>query len=211
MKNPKIKKYLFYIILFCILPGIMVLFSSMAAFSNDQGVASKIKKATSKLDKATQVEQSIPLPKNIVKATVEYQGGTFFTQARKNEIKRFQCSSCHNNKKVLINNAADMSHADIKVLHGNKGKPLSCDTCHNKDDRDFLVSSTTDKIDLDHVYDMCGQCHFRQKKDWIGGAHGKRVTYWAGERVVKNCTSCHNPHSPRFEKQWPKTYSVPLK
>jgi hypothetical protein len=211
MKNPIIKKYLFYIMLFCILPGIFVLFSAMALWSSEQGVASRVKKITTKIDKTIRVETSIPLPKNIVKANVEYQGGDFFTEARKSEVKRFKCSSCHNNKKVLIQNAADMSHADIKVNHGEKGTPLSCDTCHNKDDRDFLVSSKADKIDLDHAYDMCGQCHFRQKKDWVGGAHGKRVTYWAGERVVKNCTSCHNPHSPRFAKQWPKTYSVPLK
>ncbi len=51
------------------------------------------------------------------------------------------------------------------------------------------------KIDFDHSYQLCGQCHFRQKRDWLGGAHGKRETYWAGERVVRNCTSCHNPHS----------------
>jgi len=206
MKKPTIRKSLFFII-----PGLLILFSSLAAFSSQKGVTSKFKNATTKLDKAGQVENIIPVPKNIVKATVEYQGGSFFTEARKSEIKRFRCSSCHNDKKVQIHNAAEISHADIKVVHGDKGNPLACNTCHNQDDRDFLVTSKGTKIDLDHAYNMCGQCHFRQKKDWIGGAHGKRVTYWAGERVVKNCTSCHNPHSPRFEKRWPSTYSVPLK
>ena len=211
MKNQNFKQYFFYIILFCVLPGTLVLFSAMATFSSDQGVATRVKKITAKLDRTTQVEASIPLPKNIVKAMVEYQGGTFFTQTRKSEIKRFKCSSCHNGQKISIQNAADMSHADIKIVHGDKDNLLTCNTCHNSDDRDFLVSSKADKIDMDHAYDMCGQCHFRQKKDWIGGAHGKRVTYWAGERVVKNCTYCHDPHSPKFEKKWPETYSVPLK
>jgi predicted CXXCH cytochrome family protein len=27
--------------------------------------------------------------------------------------------------------------------------------------------------------------------------------------VVKNCTACHDPHSPRFQKRWPVTYSPP--
>ena len=45
----------------------------------------------------------------------------------------------------------------------------------------------------------------------VGGAHGKRLSYWAGQRVVTNCASCHNPHSPRFEKRWPVTYSPPYK
>jgi len=211
MKNPTIKKSLFYIIPICITLGLLVLFYAPAAFSSGLGLVSRIKKANLKVDKAGQVETIIPIPKNIVKANMEYQGGTFFTQARKSEIKRYKCSSCHNNKKVSIRNAADISHADIRIVHGGKDNPLACNTCHSQEDRDFLVTSKGSKIDLDHVYDMCGQCHFRQKKDWVGGAHGKRVTYWAGERVVKNCTSCHNPHSPRFEKRWPKTYSVPLK
>jgi hypothetical protein len=185
------------------------LFPALIAFSSQQGVMSKVKKATEKIDKKVQVEASIPMPKNIVKTTMQYQGGDFYTEARKPEIKRFRCGTCHNNKKVNILNAEKISHADIKVVHGDKGKPLDCNTCHNKENRDFLVTSKQSKIDFDHVYDMCGQCHFRQKKDWIGGAHGKRVTYWDGERVVKNCTSCHNPHSPLFEKRWPETYSVP--
>ncbi len=204
MKKPTIRKSLFYILL-----GLLVFFPALIAFSSQQGVVSKIKKATDKIDTRGQIKTSIPMPKYTVKVNGQYQGGEFFTEARKNEIKRFRCSSCHNNKKVSALNAADISHADINVTHGDKGKPLACDTCHNKDNRDFLVTAKQSKIDLDHVYDMCGQCHFRQKKDWTGGAHGKRVTYWAGERVVKNCTSCHNPHSPKFEKRWPETYSVP--
>jgi cytochrome c2 len=44
----------------------------------------------------------------------------------------------------------------------------------------------------------------------VGGAHGKRISYWAGQRVVKNCTACHDPHSPRFKKRWPVIYSPPL-
>jgi len=205
MKNSTIKKSLF-----CIIFGLFVLFFASVVFSSSQGVVSRIKKATLKVDKTGQVAASIPTLKNIVKATKEYQGGVFFIEARKSEIKRYKCSSCHNNKTVSIRNAADISHADIMVTHGDKDNTLACNTCHSEADRDFLVTSKGSKIDLDHVYDMCGQCHFRQKKDWIGGAHGKRVTYWAGKRVVKNCTSCHNPHSPRFKKRWPKTYSVPL-
>ncbi len=216
MKNPTIKEnrfntIAFLIFPFCIVSGLLIIFCASAAFSSESGIGNKIKKATEKLDKTTQVEATIPLPKNIVKASMDYQGGAFFTEARKPQIKRFKCSSCHNNKDISIKNASQISHADIQIDHGDKQGPLSCNTCHYENNRDFLTTSKGNKIDMDHVYDMCGQCHFRQKKDWVGGAHGKRVTYWAGERVVKNCTSCHNPHSPLFEKRWPKTYSVPLK
>lgn len=206
MKQAKTKNSLYYFV-----PGLLIIFGAFTCFSSENTVGSRIKNAFQKMAPDAQVDVTIPLPKNAVQANVEYQGGTFFTETRKNEIKRYQCSTCHNNKPVLMDNAAKISHADIQVVHGDPGAPLACNTCHHPDDRDFLVTSKGTKIDLDHAYEMCGQCHFRQKKDWIGGAHGKRVTYWAGERVVKNCTSCHNPHSPRFEKRWPATYSVPLK
>jgi len=211
MKYPNIKKPLQGRLLICLVAGLTVLFSPVGVFSGAEGVLSRVKTSTLKMDSRQQVKTSIPIPKNTVEVKARFQGGKFFTLTRKNEIKRFKCSACHNDKAALINNAAAVTHGDITVDHGEKDRPLACNTCHNEHQRDYLRTSKTEKIDMDHVYQLCGECHFRQKKDWIGGAHGKRVTYWAGERVVSNCTSCHNPHSPKFEKRWPKTYSVPLK
>ena len=151
MKNPITKNSIFYGIWFCFIPGLIILCSALPVFSNQQDVASRVKKATQKLDKTHQVDTIIPLPKNIVRAHMAYQGGTFFTEARKSEINRFRCSSCHNSKKVSILNAADISHADIKVNHGGKDTPLACNTCHSQSDRDFLVTRKGSKIDLDHV------------------------------------------------------------
>lgn len=188
-----------------------LLLSPAIAVSSEKGVTLTFKKATRKLDPDSQVKASIPLPRDIVRSNVDYQGGTFYTEARKNRIDRFKCSACHGNKEVMIQNAAKISHADIVITHGQKDGPENCNTCHDPNNRDSLISTKGEPIDMDHAYEMCGQCHFRQKKDWVGGAHGKRVTFWAGKRVVQNCTSCHNPHSPRFEKRMPATYSVPLK
>jgi len=211
MSKPEINKCLYPIFLSCIILGLFIFSFLSTAFSNQEGVTKQYKKAVQKMDRAGQVNAETQVPKNIVRVLDEDQGGHFFTEARKSEIKRFRCSSCHNDKMVSIQGAADLSHADIKVVHGGKEKPLSCNTCHSTEDRDFLTTGKDTRIDPDHVYQMCGQCHFRQKKDWIGGAHGKRIIFWSGERVVMNCTSCHNPHSPRFAERWPKTYSVPLK
>ncbi len=210
MKKPNVKNCHIYFLLISIISGIMIFSNALTAFSSDNGVASKFKHATEKLDR-TEFTDGILKPKHIVKVMIPYQGGEFFAEARKDKIKRFKCSSCHNEKPVNIKNAANISHADIKIVHGGKEKALTCNTCHSEKDRDYLTTSKGENIDIDHAYEMCGQCHFRQKKDWIGGAHGKRVTYWAGDRVVKNCTSCHDPHSPLFEKRWPATYSVPFK
>jgi len=151
-----------------------------------------------------------PVIQETVLAKEEYQGGSFRVLARKQEIERFKCSSCHTDKPVLANNAQVLTHGNVVILHGQEGSELGCIDCHHPEERDYLEDKKGRKIDFDHSYQLCGQCHFRQKRDWLGGAHGKRVDNWAGDRVVYNCATCHDPHSPRFEKRFPATYSVPL-
>lgn len=204
MKTPAFKNCLIGI-----LPALLVIFSGWYAYSGQGGVVQTIKKATAAFNDEKKVDAVPPLPDDSVLVKEKYQGGLFWTQTRKDKIKRYKCSQCHNNQEVRIAQAAEVAHSDIVQVHGGK-EPLACFTCHNKNERDFLITEKGAKVDLDHVYQMCAQCHFRQQKDWVGGAHGKRISYWAGQRVVKNCTSCHDPHSPRFEKRWPKTYSRPL-
>ena len=193
-----------------ILTVLLLIFAAGLAYSTEGGVVEIYKNATAPVDDKKQVDAALTLPIPSVLVTERYQGGRFRTETRKDKIQRFKCSQCHNNKPVKIARAADIAHGEIALNHGSEARPLSCYTCHKKDERDFLVTEEGTKIDMDHSYQMCGQCHFRQKKDWVGGAHGKRISHWAGQRVVKNCTGCHNPHSPRFKKRWPATYSPPL-
>jgi len=195
--------------LFAVVLAALLVFSAWIANSDQSGVTRAYKNANTPFDDAKQVDVLTLLPTDIVQVNQQYQGGLFWTETRKDKIKRFKCSQCHNNESVPIPKAAEMAHGEILLNHGGQVKPLSCYTCHKKDERDFLVTEAEVKVDMDHSYQMCGQCHFRQHKDWVGGAHGKRVSYWTGKRVVKNCVSCHNPHSPRFEKRWPATYSPP--
>lgn len=156
------------------------------------------------------VKQVQPVIQETVLVKEQYQGGSFRVLARKKAIERYKCSSCHTDKKVLVNNGQELTHGNVVINHGQDGNKLGCIDCHHPVDRDYLEDKKGRKIDFDHSYQLCGQCHFRQKRDWLGGAHGKRVSYWAGDRVVYNCASCHDPHSPRFEKRFPATYSVPL-
>jgi len=172
-------------------------------------VAERIKAADHPLD-TLQVESAHQLPVKTVEAEMEYQGGSFKVLARKDKITRYRCSVCHNDKPVRVQNGALYTHSDVVINHGQGENKLACADCHDKKDRDSLVDKQGRKIDYDHSYQLCGQCHFRQKRDWVGGAHGKREAYWAGERVVNNCTSCHNPHSPAFKTKMPETYSLPL-
>jgi len=195
--------------LFGTLSALFVVFTLGYAYSEKGGVVETYKNATGPFDDKS-VDSVMPLPDDTVPVEIRYQGGLFWTETRKDKVERFRCSQCHNDNPVRVARAAEMAHGDIVLVHGGEEKPLSCFTCHNKDDRDFLVTEDSVTVDMNHSYRLCGQCHFREKKDWVGGAHGKRLSYWAGKRVVKNCTSCHDPHAPRFEKRWPKTYSPPL-
>jgi len=202
MKKPITKNSLLWLI-----PALLLILSGLKVHATQEGVADIIKNATAPSE--ARVESVLPLPDDAVLVKEKSQGGRFWAETRKDKKARFKGRQCHNNKKVTIAKAAEMAHGDIVLVHGGKNKPLQCFTCHKEDERDVLVTEKGLKVEMDHSYQMCGQCHFRQKKDWVGGAHGKRVSYWAGQRVVKNCTACHDPHSPLFEKRWPKTYSPP--
>ncbi len=172
-------------------------------------VLERIKHATTPYDD-TQIESVFPITQKSVTSMVQYQGGSFQVLSRKPYIERFQCSKCHNDTFVKAKNATALTHGNVTINHGNTDNELTCGDCHHDDKRDFLQDKKGREIDFDHSYQLCGKCHFRQKRDWIGGAHGKRVTYWAGERVIRNCATCHNPHSPKFAKRFPATYSEPL-
>ena len=156
------------------------------------------------------VRQVQPVTQPTVLAKENDQRGPFRVLTRKQDIERYKCSSCHTGKEVRGKDAFVLTHGNVVINHGQEGNALSCIDCHHPEDRDALEDKKGRKIDFDHSYQLCGQCHFRQKRDWLGGAHGKRVSNWAGERVVYNCTTCHSPHAPRFAKRFPATYSVPL-
>ena len=187
----------------------LIIISGDAEASDGPSFLETVKEATAPFDTES-VVQVQPVIEESVLSQEQYQGGAFRVLARKSKIERYPCSSCHTTKKVPVKSGAVLTHGTIVVKHGSDGNELSCIDCHHPENRDYLEDKKGRKIDFDHSYQLCGQCHFRQKRDWNGGAHGKRVEYWAGERVVYNCATCHDPHSPKFEKRYPSIYSVPL-
>lgn len=189
--------------------GLAGLPTAMAA--GMESVRERLEAATSPFD-SQQVETAHEIPEKTVLSKEAGPGGTFKVAARKGEIARFRCSACHTEKKVTpqIQDGVSSTHGDITVSHGKGVNQLACLECHDVSNRDFLVDKKGELIDFDHSYQLCGQCHFRQQRDWLGGAHGKRIVYWAGERVVQNCTGCHNAHAPAFPSKMPATYSLPL-
>ena len=203
MKKTNCRSSLLFLVL-----GIVLLSCQIALASNDS-VLDRINEADEPFD-TMKIESAYTLSVKTVRAKEPYQGGTFRVLARKDSISRFRCSVCHTDKKPQVRDGALFTHGDIKINHGREEDGLSCTDCHNEKEKDYLVGKKQEKVDFDHSYQLCGKCHFRQKSDWVGGAHGKRVKYWAGERVINNCTTCHNPHSPKFTKRMPATFSLPL-
>lgn len=131
-------------------------------------------------------------------------GRPFAAAARTPHIGQYPCGACHEQPVTDPGAAAPVSlrwtHLDVGLEHA---AALRCATCHRYDDLGTLRLIEGEPVDFDHSYRVCAQCHAPQARDWAGGAHGKRLGGWRGERVVQNCTGCHDPHAPAFPERMP--------
>ncbi len=125
-----------------------------------------------------------------------------FVLTRKQHIVSFPCSNCHVDMSEITQNETKDAHWDIQLNHAGVDI-MACKTCHNQQSPNELVSLTGKAIDFDHSYQVCAQCHSGQAKDWLGGAHGKRVRGWINPRLINGCVSCHDPHQPSIKSRWP--------
>jgi hypothetical protein len=145
------------------------------------------------LDLATPVEP---------KAFGGYPGVPAFTVVpRKGGLTLFPCSQCHASMPLNTQPRLLAAPHVAALPHGN-GR-VWCLDCHKAEDRDLLRGLQSTSVDFDDAYLVCGQCHFRQQKDWYFGAHGKRVANWQGRREIYNCTHCHDPHDPVLRARAP--------
>ena len=140
-------------------------------------------------------------------ATLEQTGSTEGPQAlqvepRTAQMTRFPCARCHDKPIAQLKQAKPAAHWEIKLQHA-PGVIVECKTCHSEAHTQSLKLLNGKEVDFDSSYELCAQCHSRQAADWRGGAHGKRVSGWGEERVVRSCTGCHNPHQPRLAPRFP--------
>ncbi|CAM2065268.1 Cytochrome-C7 domain-containing protein [Sulfidibacter corallicola] len=125
----------------------------------------------------------------------------YFVETRADQLMHAPCAQCHSDAIPLENEPK--AHWDIELQHAGSDT-MTCTTCHDPDKHmESLAYLKGGEVPFDHSYRLCGQCHFEQLRDWDGGSHGKRVAAWAGDRIVRNCTGCHDPHRPAFPKRWP--------
>lgn len=108
------------------------------------------------------------------------------------------CSNCHQwTKGNMEPRTLKQPHDDFSLKHGLHGKgKFWCMTCHHLDGPGGLVTLEGEKLDFNEAYLVCSQCHANQARDWVYGAHGKRVGNWQGTRQILNCTACHYQHRP---------------
>lgn len=125
----------------------------------------------------------------------------FEVVARRDDLFFYPCDQCHEFMEASDEvRELDAPH-DVELEHGN-GR-MWCIQCHSMVDRNTLWTLLREPVDLDEAYIVCGGCHANRQKDWYFGAHGKRVGGWRGERVLYNCTHCHDPHSPSIQPRKP--------
>lgn len=133
----------------------------------------------------------------------------FFTPRRTEHLKSFPCSNCHTGSLETLQRSlteADKdAHWDIEIEHASE-KNMACTSCHSPEDVSQLHTITGSTVHLNESHQLCAQCHSTQHKDWLGGAHGKRLGGWVSPRVSNTCVNCHNPHQPAFPKRWPARY-----
>jgi len=125
----------------------------------------------------------------------------FSVVPQKGGLTMFPCSQCHG---PLPPNPEPrkLSAPHNAALNHGRGR-MWCLSCHDTDDRDHLHTIRGAKVDFDDAYLVCGQCHFNRQKDWYLGGHGKRSANWRGDRVIYNCTHCHDPHDPTIKPRKP--------
>lgn len=109
----------------------------------------------------------------------------------------YPCSGCHSGMEPDPKKRELSFHQEIRIK--GHGEPRRwCLDCHNPANRDTLRLVNGDAVEFKNLPLFCGQCHGRIYRYWEKGIHGKRTGRWDGAKEYVPCTSCHNPHSPRF-------------
>jgi len=127
---------------------------------------------------------------------------TFEVIPRKDDLFFYPCDQCHESMEPSPEiRVLDTMH-DAEIDHG-RGR-IWCLSCHDFEERNYLKTLLNEPVDFDDAHLVCGGCHANRHKDWMFGAHGKRVANWQGQRKLYSCTHCHNPHQPIIAPRAPK-------
>ncbi len=116
-------------------------------------------------------------------------------------LTQYPCTSCHEGTVAMAERIED-AHGNIQPEHPTR-TGATCSTCHVPEAVETLRLQDGETVSMDHAYQLCSQCHYRETQSWAAGVHGKRLEGWHGRRVLMNCTDCHDPHQPSVEPRLP--------
>ena len=80
-----------------------------------------------------------------------------------------------------------------------------CDQCHLPESPRQLILHHDQTAPFTEAHRLCNQCHATKVRDWLYGAHGKRIGNWQGPRRLLPCAACHNPHQPAWKPVVPSS------
>jgi predicted CXXCH cytochrome family protein len=86
----------------------------------------------------------------------------------------------------------------LRMAHGRNN---ACFNCHDREQLNQLHTPEGVKLTFEQATLLCASCHGTTYRDWQAGAHGRTGGHWlrfAGPFDRQECTSCHDPHAPRF-------------
>ncbi len=196
----------------CQLAGMTVLFifvllitSCSGPSHNDHGPLAQIEKHSNNNIEYTVSSDAFTYDIEKVAVTNSENDTLFFTPNRENHLVSYPCNNCHTQelgKMVSEDPSGKKAHWNIELKHATE-EVLTCVTCHNNNNVEHLRLNNNKEVSFNKSQNVCMQCHSTQYKDWVGGAHGKKLGGWAPPRVSNTCVNCHDPHSPAFEHRWP--------
>ncbi|MHC5036583.1 MAG: hypothetical protein ACYTHM_04660 [Planctomycetota bacterium] len=109
------------------------------------------------------------------------------------------CLDCHLLFKTVKESPFPLfQHREIVLEHGLND---TCLNCHDRRNRNLLLSAAGDPVPFDRAENLCARCHGTTFRDWRKGIHGRTDGAWDKEKgtpVRLRCTQCHDPHRPRY-------------
>lgn len=113
-----------------------------------------------------------------------------------------ECATCHAagvGPAFADREGAPAGFHTVELRHGEGA--LTCDSCHDPDDRTRLRLANGQTLEIGDVVSLCGQCHGTQYRSFRHGAHGGARGYWdlsQGPRIRNSCVACHPAHAPAY-------------
>ncbi len=121
-------------------------------------------------------------------------------------FSRMNCAACHApDAKVELKFDAEgrvltpAAHTNDVARHGRTIGNDHCFNCHDPMNLAELRTVGGKKLKLTESTLLCASCHGPSYRDWQQGVHGRNNGFWNakfGTAERKDCTSCHDPHSP---------------